>query len=139
MDEGGIDQLTSASAPRCCRWLQFSAAIFRSETNVTETTASRTFSARNTDSATRCTRASATGIRTCSLATCTTRVTVLVPVLRVRLDDVAHETMAHDVDVREVVKGNSIDARQNALDLHEAGLLALRQVDLCLVACDHDL
>src|SRR5215204_5763987 len=66
-------------------------------------------------------------------------VTRLVPILRVRLDDVPHQSVAHDVDVREVVEGDSLDAREDALDLHQAGLLALREIDLGLVAGDDDL
>src|SRR5450759_239615 len=125
--------------PRCPRWRQFSAAIRRSDTNVTESCASRTRAARSTDSTARCTRARATGMRTCSVATWTTCVTVLVAILRVRLDDVTHHAMAHDVDVREVVKCDAIDAGEDALNLHQPRLLALRQIDLRLVGGDDDL
>src|SRR5215207_3149644 len=67
------------------------------------------------------------------------RLTRLVPILRVRLDDVPHQSMAHDVDVREVVEGDSLDSREDALDLHQAGFLSLREIDLGLVTRDDDL
>ena len=57
----------------------------------------------------------------------------------VRLDDLAHQTMADDIRVGEVIKPDPIDTRQNALDLHQARILTRWQIDLGLVAGDHRL
>src|SRR5436190_2431200 len=66
-------------------------------------------------------------------------VTSSVPILRVRLDDVAYEPVTDDVDVREVVERDALDPGQDSLDLHQPRLLPLRKVDLRLVAGDDDL
>src|SRR5688572_33292784 len=51
-------------------------------------------------------------------------------ILCVRLDDLAYQPVTYDVGVGEVIKADSIDARQNSFDLHQTGFLALREVDL---------
>src|SRR3954467_5045912 len=63
----------------------------------------------------------------------------LVSVFRVGLDDVPPQAMSHDVRLGEVMEGDPLDPGQDPLDLHQSGLLALRQVDLGLVARDDDL
>src|SRR3982751_2353006 len=58
-------------------------------------------------------------------------------VVGVRFDDLAHQTVPHDVGVIEIMKPDSIDARQDALDLHQPRLLSIRQVDLSFIARAH--
>src|SRR5688572_32459459 len=60
-------------------------------------------------------------------------------ILCVCLDDLAYQPVAYDVGVGEVVKADSVDPRQNSFDLHQAGVLTFRQVDLGFVAGDHRL
>src|SRR3954471_16030846 len=60
-------------------------------------------------------------------------------VVGVRFDDLPDEAMAHDIGVVEIVEADSIDARQDSLDLHQARLLSIGQVDLGLVARNHGL
>src|SRR3954468_12031701 len=68
-----------------------------------------------------------------------TRVSSGSRVLGVRFDDLAHQAVTHDVRVIEIVESDSIDAGQDALDLHQPRLLSIGEVDLGLVACDHGL
>src|SRR2546427_8772494 len=58
-------------------------------------------------------------------------------VLGVRSDDVAHQAVADDVPVPQVAEPDPFDPRQDALDLEQAGILAVGQVDLRLVPRDH--
>src|SRR5258705_7380221 len=62
-----------------------------------------------------------------------------VSIPRIRLDDVAHQPVPHDVDVGEVVERDPVDPREDSLDLHQPRFLPFRQVDLRLVARDDDL
>src|SRR4051812_34253574 len=40
-------------------------------------------------------------------------------VVGVRFDDLAHQTVPHDVGVIEIMKPDSVDAWQDSLDLHQ--------------------
>src|SRR5687768_8222961 len=60
-------------------------------------------------------------------------------ILCVRLDDLAHETVANDIGISEIVKPDAVDSRQYALDMHESRILALGEIDLGLVAGDDGL
>src|SRR5881392_1224632 len=58
-------------------------------------------------------------------------------VLGVRSDDVAHQTVAHDVAIAQVAEPDPFDPGQDPLDLEQARILPVGQVDLGLVPRDH--
>src|SRR4051812_14037643 len=101
-----------------------------------------TRSARSTASAARRARWRLRGVGMPSTATCRcgraceAGTSPGVPIGGVRLDDVAHESMADDVGFVEVVERDPVDPGQNALNLRQTRHLVLRKVHLRLVACD---
>src|SRR5512146_3435165 len=58
-------------------------------------------------------------------------------ILGVGADDVPHQTMPDHVRVAEVAEADAFDAGQDPLDLQQSRLLAVREIDLRLVAGDH--
>src|SRR6266581_9309494 len=58
-------------------------------------------------------------------------------VLGVRPDDVAYQTVAHDVPVPQIAEPDSFDPGEDPLDLEQSGILPVGQVDLRLVSRDH--
>ena len=57
----------------------------------------------------------------------------------VRLDDLAHQAMANDIRIGEVVKPDAIDAGQDSLYLHEARILPRRKINLGFIPGNHSL
>src|SRR3954464_15357017 len=113
-------EMTSVD-PEWRRCLRLSVAISEADTKATEISAFDTRSAANTRSTTRRARArlkvvvspsTATWIGGCGRDAGTSPSRRLLS--RVGFDDVAHESMADDVGLVEVVEGDAVDAGKNA-------------------------
>src|SRR5688500_1019491 len=120
--------------PRWPRWRRLRSAMVRRETKAMDSIAERTRSLRSTNPASSRTEPVASESRRRPVST--SMPGSAVEVRGIRLDDLAHEPMANDVDVREIVERDPLDPGENALDLDEPRFLAGRQVDLRFVAGD---
>src|SRR5688572_28282096 len=137
----GVDEIGQTTATiitsvctRWPKWRRLRSAMVRRETNAMDSIAERTRSLRSTNPASSRTAPVASERRRRPVSTSIPG--SAVEVRGIRLDDLAHEPMANDIDVREIVERDPLDPGENALDLDEPRFLAGRQVDLRLVAGD---